>query len=237
MVKHYRKEDDNSYALGATLTVELLRCRPKIVNTVYYHSQCKDVGEVGELCRRHNIPLIGSDKPFNILSQKENCYILADFRKESQALDPATDHILLVNPSNAGNLGTILRSAIGFGVRDIAVISPAVDVYDPKTVRSSMGALFHARVQYFDSFEAYRASVSARHYYPFMLKANTSLQDVKPTYPCTLIFGNEATGLPDEYLTCGTPLIIRHTADIDSLNLPIAVSIALYRFFTDALGD
>ena len=233
MVKRYRKEDNNSYALGATLTVELLRYRPEIVNAVYYHSQCNDVSMVEDLCRNHNIPLIQSDKAFNILSQKENCYILADFNKQAFALDPTANHILLVNPSNAGNLGTILRSAAAFGVEDVAIISPAVDIYDPKTVRSSMGALFHERFKYYDSLEAYLAEAGPRHCYPFMLKAEATLKTVAAQYPCTLIFGNEATGLPDEYLSVGTPIIIRHTHNVDSLNLPIAVSIALYQFFSE----
>lgn len=233
MVKHYRKEDENSYALGATLTVELLKCRPEIVNAVYYHSQCKDVGIVANTCKQHDIPLVQSDKAFNILSQKENCYILADFQKTKSELKKDTNHILLVNPSNAGNLGTILRSAAAFGIEDVAIISPAVDVYDPKTVRSSMGALFHERVVYYDSFDAYIADVGQRNCYPFMLKATETLKKVAPQYPCTLIFGNEATGLDDRYLTVGTPVIIRHTDNVDSLNLPIAASIALFEFFSE----
>ena len=233
MVKRYRKEDDNSYALGATLTIELLKYRPQLVNAVYYHSQCKDIAPYQALCDEHRIPFIQSDKAFNILSQKENCFVLADFRKEWPDLEADTNHLLLVNPSNAGNLGTILRSAAAFGVQDIAVISPAVDVYDPKTVRSSMGAIFHLRIKYYDSLAAYQNDVGAREYYPFMLKATETLKKVRPQYPATLVFGNEATGLPDEYLDLGTPVIIRHTANVDSLNLPIAVSIALFQFFSE----
>ena len=233
MVKHYRKEDDNSYALGATLTIELLKCRPEIVNAVYYHSQCKDIVPYQTLCAKHNIPFIQSDKAFNILSQKENCFVLADFRKQSFDLKPASNHLLLVNPSNAGNLGTILRSAAAFGINDIAIVSPAVDVYDPKTVRSSMGALFHLNVKYFDSLAAYQSEAGKRNYYPFMLKATETLKTVKPQFPCSLVFGNEATGLDDSYLSLGTPVIIRHTDNVDSLNLPIAVSIALYQFFSE----
>ncbi len=233
MVKRYRKEDENSYALGATLTVELLRYRPQIVNAVYYHSQCKDVALVESMCREHNIPLVQSDKAFNILSQKENCYILADFQKQNFSIDANTNHILLVNPSNAGNMGTILRSAAAFGITDVAIIAPAVDIYDPKTVRSSMGALFHVNFKYYDSFEDYRREAGQRKYYPFMLKATTTLKQVVPQYPCTLVFGNEATGLDDSYLSLGEPVIIRHTHNVDSLNLPIAASIALYQFFSE----
>ena len=48
--------------------------------------------------------------------------------------------------------------------------------------------------------------------------------------PYSLIFGPEASGLSDDFLEIGTPLIIKHNKMIDSLNLDNAVSIALYEF-------
>ena len=53
------------------------------------------------------------------------------------------------------------------------------------------------------------------------------LKDVKFETPFSLIFGNEATGLPDSFLEYDS-VIIPHSKTIDSLNLPIAVSIAIY---------
>lgn len=233
MVKRYRKEDSISYTLGTTITIELLKMRPELVDVVYYHSDLRDVSTIADLCALNKIQLIQNDKPFNILSQKENCYVIGVFRKKMYTLQKDTNHVVLVNPSNAGNLGTILRSAVGFGIEDIAIISPAVDIYDPKTVRSSMGALFNIRFHYYDTWEDYLSSVNSRSLYPFMLKAKFTLKQVVPQYPCSLIFGNEATGLPDSFLDVGDPLIIQHTHRIDSLNLPIACSIALFRFFSE----
>ena len=63
-----------------------------------------------------------------------------------------------------------------------------------------------------------------------MLKAKTNLKDIMPIDNYSLIFGNEGSGLPDSFLDVGTPLIIRHTKNIDSLNLDNAVSIALFEF-------
>ena len=136
--------------------------------------------------------------------------------------------MVLVNPSNAGNLGTIIRSCLGFGYKDIAIIRPAVDIFDPKTVRASMGALFGVRFAYYDSFEAYAKEVPTHRFYPFMLQTDTPLHSCTFQKPHALIFGNEASGLPASFLQVGTPVIIRHSQEIDSLNLPIAVSVALY---------
>ena len=61
-----------------------------------------------------------------------------------------------------------------------------------------------------------------------MLQAKNTLQDIKFTKSyATLIFGNEATGLDKKYLTENS-VIIKHTQEIDSLNLPTAVGIAIY---------
>ena len=46
----------------------------------------------------------------------------------------------------------------------------------------------------------------------------------------SLVFGNEAKGLDDSFLKEGTSVVIKHTNNIDSLNLPIAVGIAIYEF-------
>lgn len=51
---------------------------------------------------------------------------------------PPARHVVLHNPSDVGNVGTILRSALGFGFRDVAIIRPGVDPFDPRVLRASM---------------------------------------------------------------------------------------------------
>ena len=135
---------------------------------------------------------------------------------------------MLVSPSNAGNMGTIMRSALGFELNQMAIVRPAVDAFDPKVVRASMGAVFSTEFQYFDSFDEYLEQFGQRELYPFMLQAQITLPEISPSGTYSLIFGNEATGLPEEFLDIGTSVIIPHSKRIDSLNLPIAASIAMY---------
>ena len=67
--------------------------------------------------------------------------------------------------------------------------------------------------------------------YAFMLRRSNSIHKIKKETNCySLIFGNEATGLPDDYSDFCESVIIPHTNNIDSLNLPIASSIAMYEF-------
>lgn len=229
--KRYRKEDSVSYSLGITLTFELLKFKTEYVNKVYIHSAMKQgdtLDRIKSICSSSGIEIVYTDKIFNVLSQKENCYVIGEFRKFEGSLNADKPHIVLVNPSNAGNMGTIMRSALGFGMNNMAIIRPAVDAYDPKVVRASMGAIFSTNFVYFDSFDNYLDKAGERELYPFMLDAKVSLHDIKPSGKFSLIFGNEATGLPHEFSSVGTSVIIPHSDRIDSLNLPIAASIAMY---------
>lgn len=236
-MKKYKKSDLESYTLGTTLTLELLNKKIEYVKRIYIHEKLEKnetYEKIVNICKNNNIEILMSDKTINSLSDKENCYVIGVFKKfESEIIDDE-NHIVLVNPSNMGNLGTIIRSSVGFGINNLVIIKPAVDIFDPKVIRSSMGAIFNLNFKYYDSFSDYSKNYK-REYYPFMLKAKTNLNNVEKKYPCSLIFGAEATGLDDSYLEIGTPVIIKHKNIIDSLNLDNAVSIALYEFTKDKL--
>lgn len=231
-IQRYKRELDHSYALGATLTYELLNNAPHLATKVYISSATEKTAAIKELlakCQSCSVPVEMNDKAFNILSPKGNCFVIGEFRKQEQRIRPGP-HIVLVNPSDAGNLGTIMRTATGFGLTQIAIIRPAVDFYDPRTVRASMGAAFHVTVEYFDQIDDYIKRFPENNMYAFMLTASVPIHGIKINSPFSLVFGNEATGLPDEYADFCKSVIIPHSNDIDSLNLPIAASIAMYEF-------
>ena len=141
---------------------------------------------------------------------------------------------MLVNPSNMGNFGTILRTCLAFGIHDIAVITPAADHFNPKVVRASMGAVFSLRIACFSDFAEYRKRYAQadRKLYAFMLTAKKQLTAENCPKPdkYTLIFGNEATGLPESYANEAEAIIIPQSPEVDSLNLTIAVGIGAYLF-------
>lgn len=231
-IKPYKKSADYSYTLGAFPTIELIQSKVKKVREVLVHSTFTDTEKLEELCHKNQIPLRVADKQIARLSDKENVFVIGIFEKYEQKLDGQKSQIVLVNPSNMGNLGTILRTAVGFGIYDIALISPAADVFHPKVVRSSMGALFRLRHQYFESFAEYRAQNVNQEIFTFMLngKRTLTIADCPKPKLFSLVFGNEATGLDDSYLEVGTSVIIPQSPDVDSLNLTIAVGVGTYLF-------
>lgn len=229
MVKKYKKDSNVSYTLGATVTMELLNKCPSMAKAVYLSSKA-DMPQVVKRANELNLPTIVGDKAFNILSSKENCFVIGEFEKINSKAYNDNNHVVLVNPSNSGNLGTIIRAIAGFDCADLIIITPSVDPFDPKTVRASMGALFDINFECFDSFEKYLNKYGEnRVIMPFMLDGvpfGEKSFDKSTKY--SLVFGNEARGLPNEFAKYDA-VRIEQSNKVDSLNLSIAVAIALYK--------
>ena len=231
-IKRYKKDFVYSYALGASPTIELLENRAHDCFRVIISPDYTDKAGLTELCAKHNIELEENRRLINMLSPKENCYVIGVFKKREHKLEKDASHIVLDNPSDMGNLGTIIRTCAGFGVNNIAIINGA-DAYNPKAVRASMGAIFHVNLEYFASIHDYiKVHGLNRELYAFMLEAEYELTDLcagNKIY--SLIFGNEATGLDyNIYKDLAQGVRINQTNAIDSLNLPIAAGVALFWF-------
>ncbi len=232
MVKKYKKESEVSYALGATVTMELLNKRAELARAVYV-SPRSDIAAVNARAAELGVPVVVGDKAFNILADKDNCFVIGEFDKFTYEIASGNNHIVLVNPSNSGNLGTIMRAVAAFDCCDLAIITPSSDPFDPKTVRASMGAVFDIRFEMFDGFDAYMNKYGRnREIVPFMLNGTPLAQKTfSGDKKYALVFGNEATGLPDEFIRYGG-VRIEQSDKVDSLNLSVAASIALYKLKT-----
>lgn len=232
----YKSDLDYGYAPGVFPSMECLLHRPDCARRVLLHSKAEGTEgaqKLTELAQKLHVRVEIADKALSRISGKENCFAAAVFGKFDDPLEAGKPHVVLHHPSDCGNVGTILRTALGFGVEDVALIRPCVDVFDPRVVRASMGSLFSLRVRTYDSFEAYEAEHPGRTLYPFMLDGSRSLPDVlAEDVPAnwTLVFGNEGSGLPPEFAKMGQPVRIPSNEKIDSLNLSIAAAIGIYGF-------
>lgn len=229
-VASYKRDNIYTYGLGATIAMEYLLKKKDSVKAIILHPDFRSeetITKIKSICG-NEIPVSTEEKPFNILSKKDNCYVICVIeKKEAQIKDG--NHMVLVDPSNCGNLGTIVRSCLGFGVEDIAIVGKkAADPNDPKTIRASMGALASVRVEVFEDFSDYAKRFPDNNLYPFMLDGSTKLQETVINKPFSLIMGNEATGLDPAFKDIGKPIRIEHSGNIDSLNITIAASIGLY---------
>ena len=231
----YSRKLPYSYALGVFPSLTLLEARPERVRRLLTHPDGLDSEGVDKLrarCAELGIREESAERILRRESKKDNCFAGLVFDKYDDALSAADCHAVLCQISDRGNVGTALRSLLGFGIRDVALIRPCVDVFDPHVLRASMGAFFKLRVRVYDRFEDYRAEFPDRPLYPFMLDASRPLNEVaraaKP--PFSLVFGNEQTGLPPVFSTYGQAVRIPQSDEIDSLNLAVAVSVGTYAF-------
>ncbi|WP_421682185.1 RNA methyltransferase [Stutzerimonas urumqiensis] len=135
--------------------------------------------------------------------------------------------IYLHEIQDPGNLGTILRTLAWFGNFRCLLSPGSVDPYNPKVVRASMGAIFHAPLELDVGLDALRAR--------FERIACLDMQG-EPVqsadfgnFDCYL-FGNEARGVPRERLTDldAQPFTIHGCGTIESLNLAATVNMCAY---------
>lgn len=229
----YKKDGDMSFSLGIFPTFELVNKKPDQVKCVLVHSKLKhgtDIDKLFDICKENNIPVLEDDKQINKLSDKDNCFVVGVFKKYQSNLS-GNKHVVLDNPSDMGNLGTIIRTMLGFGLKDLVVITPCVDYFNPKVVRASMGAVFSMNIVEYPSLDDYLKSNNLKKYF-FMLNGQQYLGNFEtPKDRYALIFGNEARGLDNKYLDAeGESVLIKHTNNIDSLNLSISVGMAVYEF-------
>jgi len=230
----YRAELDYSYCPGIFPSMECLMYRPEEVRRLLVHSSSAGrdgIEKLVGLATSHRIRVEEADRALGRISGKENCYAAAVFTKFRDDLLAEKPHVVLHRPGDGGNVGTILRTALGLGIEDVALIRPCVDVFDPRTVRASMGSLFRLRVRVYDDFEQYRAEFPDRPLFPFMLDASVPLGEIREIPPVyTLVFGNEGSGLPQAFANLGQAVRIESNDKVDSLNLGIAAAIGIYRF-------
>lgn len=230
-IKRYQKKYDYSYAFGTFPVIELLKKHPEKVLKILLQSRAEDsegVEEIISLCEKNRIPFEYADRTIERISVKENTYVVGLFKKYKLELERDTDHLVLVNPSNLGNIGTIIRTMLGFGFKNLAIIKPAGDIFDPSVVRSTMGAIFHIKFELFNSIEEYTQKYSNQNIYTFMLDGAEEISNVSFKAPMSLIYGNESKGLSKEFKEIGKSVYISHNSEIDSLNLSIAVGISLW---------
>ncbi len=236
-LKRYQKKFDFSYAFGAYPVLDLLKFqKEKVLKILVKKEGLKSdgVAEILDICKRENIPFEENDKLIDRIAFKENTYVVGVFEKYEEALESGKNHIVLVNPSNTGNLGTIIRTMVGFGFKNLAIIKPGVDIFDPMVVRSTMGALFRVHFKYFDSIRVYTEAYKGHNIYPFMLDGAKNILEVEFKEPFSFIQGNEGRGLDESYKTMekrnGESIYIPHSDEIDSLNLSVATSIGMWEY-------
>ncbi len=139
--------------------------------------------------------------------------------------------VVLVEPNDPGNLGTVMRTADAAGADLVVVAGDGVDVYNGKAVRASAGSVFHVDLVVDVSIDAVVAAVRGSGLTSLATTAHGSvaLPDAPLSGPTLWWFGSEAHGLPTAVLAAAdTTVRVPIHGAAESLNLAAAAAVCLY---------
>jgi 23S rRNA (uridine2479-2'-O)-methyltransferase len=132
-------------------------------------------------------------------------------------------------PSSPGNLGSVIRTAEAFGADGLLVSGHGVDVYDPVTVRATVGALFSLPVVRIGGPAEVAGWLDRLHVVGTSAHGSTPLADAHLTQAAVVVLGNEAKGLSNAWLdACDEVVAIPMRGRASSLNVAAGAAIVLY---------
>lgn len=142
--------------------------------------------------------------------------------------------VVLENLQDPGNLGTIIRTGEGAGIRGVIMSQDTVDIYNPKTIRATMGSVYRVPFIYVETLSnsiCYLKEKGVRTYAAH-LKGKKQYYEFSYTGGTAFLIGNEGNGLKketadltDEYLR------IPMEGQVESLNAAIAATILMYEAY------
>jgi 16S rRNA (guanine(527)-N(7))-methyltransferase RsmG len=136
---------------------------------------------------------------------------------------------LLVPFQDPANVGSAIRSAAGFGVKDVVILKEAAHPFHPKAVRASAGAVFSVRIMRGPALHELQSVLGAGGPELIALdRGGRPLPGISFPERFLLLPGIEGPGLPDELKARSVAIPLADA--IESLNAPVALSIALYEW-------
>ena len=206
-----------------------------IVDKVYLQD------EVGEAAMAR-LSMMSSPSPALAVLKKPADSVIEDVREYE--LPGKGLFLVLDGVRDPGNLGTILRIADWFGIDAVFASGDTVDIFNPKVVQASMGAIFRVKFHYCDIVSlCSRFSLAGGSVYGTFLDGDDiyskelNLGDVSPS---AIVVGNEANGISGDVAQAVTarlfiPPYPRDCRGSESLNVAVATAVAVAEFRRTAI--
>ena len=236
--KKYREESKKFIVEGIKMVEEAMQEKASIDKIVicedcsqedYYHRL-----DIYELAKNEIITV--SEKVFKELTNVEKPQgILAVVHKpEPKALQYKEDIIIALDGvQDPGNLGTILRTIDSVGLTQVILGEKTADPYNPKVVRSTMGAIYRVHMIQTENLVNTLKQAKKNQY---KIIATALTQDSKSLYDTSLkekviVIGNEANGVSEEVLKMtDEKMMIPMLGKTESLNAAVATGVILYEY-------
>ena len=236
--KKYRDESNEYIIEGIKLIEEAINEKANIKQIVI----CEECGKTQEIPKKLMYEIASYECIYvteniftNITDVKNPQGILAIIEKNNSKteIDYKEDIIVALDDiQDPGNLGTILRTIDSIGLKQILVSKGTADSYNPKVVRSTMGAIFRVKIIECDDLVKTLKEVK-KHKYELVV---TSLQTDNDIYDINyhkkaIVIGNEANGVSKEIQDIADKKVkIPMLGKTESLNASVATGIVLYEY-------
>lgn len=194
--------------------------------------------EIGEE-QMGRISSLSSPSPVLAVVRKPQDINLSSDAALSDALGQSGLYLALDSIRDPGNLGTILRVADWFGIDAVFAAPDTVDVFNPKVVQATMGAIFRVKFHYAEIPALCRAVVSAggNVYGTFLDGSDMYEKQLNPgkDSPSVIVIGNESNGISDEVAGLVSdrlyiPPYPKNDTGSESLNAAVATAITVAEF-------
>lgn len=212
----------------------------KLLQEIYISESCEEK-EGKEIRRRASAcgirPELVSDGVFSHLSDTQTpqgiqCVVRQLSYSLEEVADASCPHMLVLDRlQDPGNVGTILRTAEGAGVTGILLDGECADIYNPKTIRSTMGSIFRMPFYYIQDLEEGIRYLKKRGIctYAAHLEGKRAYDEEDYRKPCAFLIGNEGNGLRPEIADLADTYIrIPMAGEVESLNAAIASAVLMF---------
>lgn len=149
---------------------------------------------------------------------------------EAERDRPLKNAIVLENVQDPGNVGTVIRTANAFGIGAVLLVGACADLYNPKTVRATMGAIFRQRVEQL-SVDEMKALLCENALPLYGAALSDGARDIRQAElrQAAVAIGSEGNGLSRELLALSDgQIIIPMTPESESLNAGVAASVVMW---------
>lgn len=233
--KKYRDKEKLFLVEGLKIVKELLIHQPSSCEELYLVNNL-DTSTSAELNSFQNKQFISENELKQISALKTPPGVLAIVKYPAISAPELTRDISLAldKIQDPGNLGTIIRIADWFGVKNIVCSEDTVDCYNPKVVQSTMGAIFRSRIYYTDLKNIIQENRSHVTSYATSLSGE-NVYETTLNKPAIILMGNESNGLSDGLIQLAEkkikiPSFAQGDMGSESLNVSVATGIICSEF-------
>lgn len=228
----YRKEQNEFLIEGTKLLKEALQNGLAVKEILYCGERPEFIPPELEAkeAERNIIEFVSSQKtPQNVVCSAE----IPKTRGEPEL----SGAIILENMQDPGNVGTILRTANALGVGEVILIGSCADLWSPKTVRASMGAVFREKCfnLSLDDLKELKNKKKVKVFGAALSEKSADIRSASLSFAAVSI-GNEGSGLSDRLLElCDGQIIIPMQPECESLNAAAAAAVVMWEMSRDRL--